>query len=79
MITSILLALGLSTSPSDAVEQQISTPVISIEQEARRAFGKTRIQDSLNTEEARRAFGKTRIQDSLNTEEARRAFGKTRI
>ena len=72
MLTSLILALGLSSTPAELPQESVVTPAIHTE-EARRSFGRTRISEA---EEARRSFGRTRISE---TEEARRSFGRTRI
>ena len=75
MLSSLILALGLSTSPAEAPSAEIATtPLNSIEQ-TRRSAGRTRI--SLDTELSRRSAGRTRI--SLDTELSRRSAGRTRI
>lgn len=61
MITEIIFALSLSTNPAtDSVIEPVATPKTSTE-EARRSFGRARINDSFNIEEARRSFGRARI------------------
>lgn len=73
MLTSLILAAGLSVAPADVPPEKVElSSDITVEQ-ARRSAGRTRILDS---EEARRSAGRTRILDS---EEARRSAGRTRI
>lgn len=79
MITEIIFALGLSTSPvTNSVVEPVATPEASIE-EARRSYRKARISDSFNVEKARRSYRKARINDSFDVEEARRSYRKARI
>ena len=80
MLSSLILALGLSTSPAEAPSTEIvKTPLNSIEQISqnlsRRSDGKARI--SFNDDLSRRSDGKARI--SFNDDLSRRSDGKARI
>ena len=75
MLSSLILALGLSTSPAEAPSAEIATtPLNSIEQTGR-SHGRTRI--LLNSELEGRSHGRTRI--SLESDLAGRSHGRTRI
>ncbi|WP_448247406.1 hypothetical protein [Thalassotalea agariperforans] len=75
MLSSLILALGLSTSPAEASPVEVAvSPLNSIEQTGR-SLGKTRI--ALESELAGRSLGKTRI--ALESELTGRSLGKTRI